>query len=142
MLDTRVMEPKRCPERRCGGFYPLLSCVGCKKFPCRHLDRAEMAIIEQSPFTRAADSSKLVLRKVPMQYIFQKYDGSFEDAPESFNPDKPDFTMLQDVERVIPFNKVLEKQMRLVAVNADERKAIMAKDQAQEEAPRKSRKRK
>ena len=102
-----------------------------------------MEIHEKSPFTKPDGGSKLIMRKVHMQYIFQKYDGSFEDAPENFNPDKPDFTMLQDVERVIPFNKVLEKQMRLVAVNADERKAIMANGQnGQEETLKKGKRKK
>ncbi|MBQ9407483.1 MAG: hypothetical protein IJU37_12200, partial [Desulfovibrio sp.] len=57
-------------------------------------------------------------------YIFKFDNGELHIAPEQFDPDNPDFDILKDVSEVLCVNKVLVKQLKLVAKSKEEREAI------------------
>ena len=57
-------------------------------------------------------------------YIFKMRTGELKEAPSNFNPDNPDFTILEDVNEVLCINKILVKQMKLVVKQKEEIKKI------------------
>lgn len=72
-------------------------------------------------------------------YIFRTTDGCLRGAPAGFDPEKPDFTALQDVVEVLVVGKVLEKQLRLVPKAKQERNDLLerARQEAKEAAAEK-----
>ena len=53
-------------------------------------------------------------------YAFKYESGEVRMAPDTFDPDKPDFELLKDVSEVLCINRVLVKQMRLVVKPKEE----------------------
>ena len=106
-------------------YKPLLSCLKCKKYPCPGLSREKIQALENSPFVRVSEESKLFMRRKRM-YIFKKEDGSLQEADPGFDLANPDFNRLLDVKEVLCVNKIFEKQLRLVAKSKEERAAILA----------------
>jgi len=70
-------------------------------------------------------------------YIFKYYSGELKEAPDGFNPDNPDFSILQDVDEVLCINKILTKQMKLVAKSKEEIKKIRNTVIEQQQQPKK-----
>ena len=101
---------------------PLLSCLECRKFPCRSITKEHMQRLYDSVFVnKIIDGFKP--RRTRM-YVFKHSNGDLKLAPKDFNPDKPDFNLLKDVDEVLCINKVLVKQMKLVVKAKEEREQI------------------
>lgn len=92
--------------------YPILRCVRCPSFPCKRIGKAELAELYASD--RVEKAVQLIPRRAKRMYVFKKEDGSLVEAPRGFNPDKPDFSMLENVCEVLVIGKVLVKQVKLV----------------------------
>lgn len=110
-----------CP--RTGYRKPLLGCVRCGRYPCAGVTPDQQRLLEQSPFTAISPQSKLVARKAAM-YLFRMNSGEIKEANADFDPDRPDFEQLADVEEVLYVSKILVKQLRLVVKPKEERDAI------------------
>ncbi|WP_294448119.1 hypothetical protein [uncultured Mailhella sp.] len=131
MVDTRAMEFFRCPVTWRAA--PRLSCLKCKTYPCRELTREDRHILEASPFVTYGQGSALISRRRKM-YLFRMNDGTIVDAYAEFDPNKPDFAKLADVQEVLVVGKVLEKQIRLVAKPKEERDALIEEHRKETEA--------
>lgn len=115
---------------------PLLGCLKCPKYPCRGITSEHQDILKNSLFVELRKDI-LVERSLPMcVYIFKMNDGSLMSAPENFDPDAPDFALLEDVEEVLVIGKVLVKQCRLVAKDRETRAAIRRANSTPEDGER------
>lgn len=101
---------------------PILHCLKCGRFPCAGFPDGAMAALEASAFVEIRLEG-FAARRVLM-HVFRKTDGSLVDAPEDFDPDRPDGKLLEDVEEVLVVGKVLVKQLRLVPRPREEIRAI------------------
>lgn len=101
---------------------PILRCLTCGRFPCAGFPDGAMAALRASAFVEIRLEG-LAARRVVM-HVFRKTDGSLVDAPEDFDPDRPDAKLLEDVEEVLVVGKVLVKQLRLVPKPREEIRAI------------------
>ena len=111
---------------------PLLRCLSCNRFPC---DEKHVKLLEESKFTEMLFKG-FINRRCNM-YIFKYYSGELKEAPDGFNPDNPDFSILQDVDEVLCINKILTKQMKLVAKSKEEIKKIRNTVIEQQQQPKK-----
>ncbi len=112
---------------------PLLSCLGCRRFPCRGLSEEMAERLRTSKFTEQICTGLQHKRMVKLMYILMLETGELRLAPANFDPSKPDFSMLSEVQEVLCVNKVLVKQMRLVVKSNEEIRKIRQKI-AQEDA--------
>lgn len=106
---------------------PLLSCPGCKRFPCRGLSEEMAERLRTSKFTEQICTGLHHKRIIKMMYILRMESGELRLAPREFDSSKPDFSMLSDVQEVLCVNKVLVKQMRLVVKSQAEIREIRQK---------------
>ncbi|MCQ2444885.1 MAG: hypothetical protein MJ061_05295 [Mailhella sp.] len=121
-LDTRALRFMPCPERMCS--IPLLSCLECRSMPCPALKAEHLEILSSSPFVNRIPVLKPRATESAM-YVFRHSDGTLTDAPESFDPEKPSFEELADIDEILCISRVLVKQLRLVPKPREERAAIM-----------------
>ena len=106
---------------------PLLSCPACKRFPCRGLSEEMAERLRTSKFTEQICTGLQHKRMVKLMYILRMESGELRLAPREFDPSKPDFSLLSDVQEVLCVNKVLVKQMRLVVKSQAEIREIRQK---------------
>lgn len=125
--------PIRCKTK--GYQVPLLLCLKCRKFPCVDISDAHMETLETSEFVDREYPGWEVRRT--RMYIFRKNDGSLVEAPRDFDPDKPDFTTLEDVSEVLVISKVLVKQVRLVPKSKEEITRVRAEKNNEAQRKRK-----
>ena len=111
---------------------PLLSCPGCRRFPCRGLSEEMAERLRTSKFTEQICTGLQGKRMVKAMYILRMESGELRLAPREFDPSKPDFSMLSDVQEVLCVNKVLVKQMRLVVKSQDEIRKIRLKNEQED----------
>lgn len=119
-MGGRYRDPAEAPIwcTRKGYQVPMLSCLKCRKFPCEGISEDTMQILKGSAFV-TWEFAGMVHRRV-MMFIFKKTDGMLEVAPAGFDPDKPDPTLLEEVEEILVVSKVLVKQLRLVPKSKEE----------------------
>ncbi len=90
-------------------------------------------LLEESLFTEIGPFSKLNARKDKM-YLFKMSNGEIKESYADFDPDRPDFEQLVDVDEILFVSKVYVKQLRLVVKSKEERDTIRRRRTSQEES--------
>lgn len=91
---------------------PLVTCLKCRKFPCRGITPEDLQTLEESLFTvRIFEGFKA--RRSGL-YIFKYADGTLKSAPAGFSLENPDMAQLDRVDEVYVISKTMIKQTRLV----------------------------